>query len=47
MCRKDGRYPIDSNSAERQVVRPLTALRKAIQQFGRDAGAEMSALYLA
>ena len=45
MCRKDGRYPIDNNLAERQV-RPFTALRKAIQHDGSDAGAEMSAVYL-
>ena len=45
MYRKDGRYPIDNNLAERQV-RPFTALRKAIQHYGSDAGAEMAAVYL-
>lgn len=45
MYRKDGRYPIDNNLAERQV-RPVTALRKAIQHYGSDAGAEMAAVYL-
>ena len=45
MYRRDGRYPIDNNLAERQV-RPFTALRKAIQHYGSDAGAEMAAVYL-
>ena len=45
MYRKDGRYPIDNNLAERQV-RSFTALRKAIQHYGSDAGAEMAAVYL-
>ena len=45
MCCKDGRYPIENNLAERQV-RPFTALRKAIQHYGSDAGAEMAAVYL-
>lgn len=45
MYRKDGRYPIDNILAERQV-RPFTASRKAIQHYGRDAGAEMAAVYL-
>lgn len=45
MYRKDGRYPIDNNLEERQV-RPFIALRKAIQHYGRDAGAEMAAVYL-
>ena len=45
MYLKDGRYPIDNNLAERQV-RPFTALRKAIQHYGSDAGAEMAAVYL-
>ena len=45
LYRKDGRYPIDNNLAERQV-RPFTALRKAIQHYGSDAGAEMAAVYL-
>ena len=35
MYRKDGRYLIDNNLAERQV-RPFTALRKAIQHYGSD-----------
>lgn len=43
--RKNGRYPIDNNLAERQV-RPFTALRKAIQHYRSDAGAEMAAVYL-
>ena len=34
MYRKDGRYPIDNNLAERHV-RPFTALQKAIQHYGR------------
>lgn len=45
MYRRDGRYPIDNNLAERQVP-PFTALRKAIQHYGSDAGAEMAAVYL-
>ena len=45
MYSKDGRYPIDNNLVERQV-RPFTALRKAIQHYGSDAGAEMAAVYL-
>ena len=45
MYRKDGRYPIDNNLAERHV-RPFTALQKAIQHYGSDAGAEMAAVYL-
>lgn len=45
MYRREGRYPIDNNLAERQV-RPFTALRKAIQHYGSDAGAEMAAVYL-
>lgn len=45
MYRKDGKYPIDNNLAEHQV-RPFTGLRKAIQHYGSDAGAEMAAVYL-
>ncbi|MDY2703526.1 MAG: transposase [Prevotella sp.] len=45
MYRKDVRYPIDNNLVERQV-RPFTALRKAIQHHGSDAGAEMATVYL-
>ena len=45
MYRKDGKYSIDNNLVERQV-RPFTALRKAIQYYGSDAGAEMAAVYL-
>ena len=45
MYSKDGKYSIDNNLVERQV-RPFTALRKAIQYYGSDAGAEMAAVYL-
>lgn len=45
MYHKDGKYSIDNNLVERQV-RPFTALRKAIQYYGSDAGAEMAAVYL-
>lgn len=45
LYRKDGRYPIDNNLAERQV-RPFTAMRKVIQHCGSDEGAEMIAVYL-
>lgn len=45
LYRKDGRYPIDNNLAERQV-RPFTALRKVIQHYGSDEGAEMASVYL-
>ena len=45
LYRKDGSYPIDNNLAERQV-RPFTALRKVIQHYGSDEGAEMAAVYL-
>lgn len=45
MYRKDGTYSIDNNLVERQV-RPFTALRKTIQYYGSDAGAEMAAVYL-
>ena len=45
LYRKDERYPIDNNLAERQV-RPFTALRKVIQHCGSDEGAEMAAVYL-
>ena len=38
LYRRDGRYPIDNNLAERQV-RPFTALRKVIQHYGSDEGA--------
>lgn len=43
--RKDGNYPIDNNLAERQV-RPFTAMRKGIQHYGSDGGAERAAVYL-
>ena len=43
--RKDGNYPIDNNLAERQV-RPFTAMRKGIQHYGSDDGAERAAVYL-
>lgn len=45
LYRKDGRYPIDNNLAERQV-RPFTALREVIQHYGSDEGAEMASVYL-
>ena len=45
LYRRDGRYPIDNNLAERQV-RPFTALRKVIQHYGSDEGAEMASVYL-
>ena len=45
MYRKDGKYSIDNNLVECQV-RPFTALRKTIQYYGSDAGAEMAAVYL-
>ena len=45
LYRKDGNYPIDNNLAERQV-RPFTAMRKVIQHYGSDDGAEMIAVYL-
>ena len=44
LYRRDGRYPIDNNLAERQV-RPFTALRKVILHHGSDEGAE-TAVYL-
>ena len=45
LYRKNGRYPIDNNLAERQV-RPFAAMRKVIQHHGSDEGAEMAAIYL-
>ena len=42
--RKDGRYDIDNNIAERNI-RPLTVERKNSLFFGNHAKAEMSALY--
>ena len=42
--RKDGRYSIDNNIAERNI-RPLTVERKNSLFFGNHAKAEMSALY--
>ena len=45
LYRKDGRYPIDNNLAERQV-RPFTAMRKVIQHSGSDEGVEMTAAYM-
>ena len=42
--RKDGRYEIDNNIAERNI-RPLTVERKNSLFFGNHAKAEMSALY--
>ena len=42
--RKDGRYGIDNNIAERNI-RPLTVERKNSLFFGNHAKAEMSALY--
>lgn len=45
LYRRDGRYPIDNNLAEHQV-RPFTALRKVIQHYGSDEGAEMASVYL-
>ena len=42
---KDGSYPIDNNLAEHQV-HPFTAMRKVIQHYGSDEGAEMAAVYL-
>lgn len=45
LYRRDGRYPIDNNLAERQV-RPFTALRKVIQHYGSDEGAETASVYL-
>lgn len=45
MYHKDGKYPIDNNLVEHQV-RPFIGLRKAIQHYGSDAGAEMVAVYL-
>ena len=45
LYRKDGRYPIDNNLAERQV-RPFTAMRKVIQHNGSDEGVEMTAAYM-
>ena len=42
--RKDGRYDIDNNIAERNI-RPLTVERKNSLFFGNHARAEMSALY--
>ena len=45
LYRRDGRYPIDNNLAERQV-RPLTALRKVILHYGGDEGAETASVYL-
>ena len=44
LYRRDGRYPIDNNLAERQV-RPFTALRKVILHHGSDEGTE-TAVYL-
>ena len=38
---KDDRYPKDNNLAERQV-RPFIALRKVIQNYGSNEGAEMA-----
>lgn len=45
LYRNDGSYPIDNNLAERQV-RPFTALRKVVQHYGGDEGAETVAIYL-
>ena len=45
LYRKGGSYPIDNNLAERQV-RPFTAMRKVIQHYGSDEGAEMAAVNL-
>lgn len=45
LYRRDGRYPIDNNLAERQV-RPFTAMRKVIQHYWSDEGAETAAVYL-
>ena len=45
LYRKNDRYPIDNNLAERQV-RPFTAMRKEIQYYGSDEGAKMAAVYL-
>lgn len=42
---KDKALEKDIRLSERQV-RPVTALRKAIQHYGSDAGAEMAAVYL-
>ena len=42
--RKDGRYDIDNNIAERNI-RPLTVERKNSLFFGNHVKAEMSALY--
>ena len=45
LYRKDGCYPIDNNLAEPQV-RPFAAMRKVLQHYGSDEGAEMAAVYL-
>ena len=45
MYHKDGRCPRDNNLVER-LFRPFTALQKAIQHYGSDAGAEMATAYL-
>lgn len=44
LYRKNGKYPIDNNLAERQV-RPFAAQRKASEHFGSDEGAEVAAAY--
>lgn len=45
LYRTNGNYPIDNNIAERQV-RPFTAMRKVIEHFGSDEGAEKMSAYL-
>lgn len=45
LYRTNGNYPIDNNIAERQV-RPFAAMRKVIEHFGSDEGAEKMSSYL-
>ena len=45
LYRTNGNYPIDNNIAERQV-RPFAAMRKVIEHFGSDEGAEKMSAYL-
>lgn len=45
LYRTNGGYPIDNNIAERQV-RPFAAMRKVIEHFGSEDGAEKMSAYL-
>lgn len=45
LYRTNGGYPMDNNIAERQV-RPFAAMRKVIEHFGSDEGAEKMSAYL-